>query len=621
MGADAGFAAAVTIRQQVLQDALTASYCNGGFPQTLNHALPGNDPSVLVDLFLGEPGISCEGSTGLLVVSLPVWGPVTVTFADATIVQITGRIEATLMPSFVPGPPVALSPLGTVIDVRAWSATVLTPGTPSDVFDFVTGEGLREQLEAGIRGAVLMGAITLPTIDVSFLGFTDHQVTSVQALVVDGALLLGLSVGDQSGVGAISGNPNALADFAGTFDVAGAVNPAAVPLLLTGVRTALVSNATGAGATLDELTAVPADGHFHLAGSISNSSGTLKFSFDVVPELSYSMPAQSWTAYTLEHWVDDPRPRWVKTRTWPALWFTTANPVADVSGSWWVDLLEGLTLGIFLLYVLPEFSNTENTFEYAIKNHPPGAPEPRVRRTITPPGGVSLRTALDSFQISAGGVSTGIHVSATPTTIAVIGPETVPVTYASQPLRYLLRLPSGAFPSDPWLSVAWTLSDAASGSVLTTSSEKVTDASPAFEFQPSSFASVSQFRIAATLYRQFGTDVVEVGTQTAALGVREALAPGAYLRWRAQSVKWGVVFDTATGQWNYGGDVHVQRQSRWHRTDAPCEAARTGPDAFGRHAAQVADTLPFPLQELEQFRGILCAYCFFGGPAGLNAQL
>jgi hypothetical protein len=65
MGNDAGFAAAVTIRQSLLHDKLTATYANGAFPSTLAYSLPGGPPDASVSFFLGEPDIACEGTTNL----------------------------------------------------------------------------------------------------------------------------------------------------------------------------------------------------------------------------------------------------------------------------------------------------------------------------------------------------------------------------------------------------------------------------------------------------------------------------------------------------------------------------------------------------------------------------
>jgi hypothetical protein len=211
-------------------------------------------------------------------------------------------------------------------------------------------------------------------------------------------------------------------------------------------------------------------------------------------------------------------------------------------------------------------------------------------------------------------------VSAKPTTIAVTGPAIIPSSYATERLHYTLRLPSGALPTDPALRVAWTLTNPVSGAVLASQDDPVIGQSPGFEFQPSSFASTSGFDIQGRLYRLFGTDSVDIGSATTSLQVRGPLAPRAYVSWRAQSVKPQVGFDMTTGLWMYGGDAHVQRRSKWHRTDAPCQAASKGVNYAGRYQSQYANTLPFPLKELVQFRPVLCDYCFFGGPTGTNAR-
>jgi hypothetical protein len=633
LGNDAGFAAAVTIRQQVLQDKLTATYASGQFPSTLTYELSGGPPDASVSFFLGEPDIACEGTTNLLVVTVPVWGGVTVTEDAPTTVQVKGLIEVTIVPDFRlvtatdPKTQYAqLNPLTTVA-VRRWTATVTSADPPLDIGGYVTGDMFRMRLQTTISGAVLFGQISLPQIPLDYLHGIPAFVSEneIQSVAVDGALLLGFAVGSDSPTGPLPGDVAALTDFAGAFDLAAFVNPLAARLFFSEVQDDLASAAASQGATLDTdaLSITPADGHAYVTGRLDATGGTLNFSFDVIPNMaSYAGPGAVWQAYTLEHWVDAHRHAFVNPRSWPALWFTTANAQSDVDASWWVDLLYVLALVPALLYFLPKFSNAEVSFDDQVHNHPPTAPYPRVQHTAPPPGGIILRTALDSFDLSPDGISVGVHVSAKPTTIAVMGPAIVPSSYAAEPLRYTLRLPSGALPSDPTLRVAWTLTNAVSGTVLASQDDQVADPSPAFEFRPSSFASNSEFDIHGRLYRLFGTDAADVGTAMTSLRLRGALAPGAYVRWRAVSVKPQVTFDTTNGQWKYGGDVHVQRQSKWHRTDAPCQASK-GYAGRGRLSpnAQYADTLPFPLEKLDQFRPILCDYCFFGGPTGMNARL
>ena len=80
---------------------MTATYANGQFPSTLAYSLPGGPPDASVSFFLGEPDIACEGTTNLLVVTVPVWGGVTVTETDPVTVQIKGLIEVTIVPDFL----------------------------------------------------------------------------------------------------------------------------------------------------------------------------------------------------------------------------------------------------------------------------------------------------------------------------------------------------------------------------------------------------------------------------------------------------------------------------------------------------------------------------------------
>jgi hypothetical protein len=635
MGNDAGFAAAVTYRQRLLQAKLAASYANGAFPRTLANDLPNPPPDVSISFFLGEPNVACEGATNLLVVTLPVWGGVTLTESAPATVQIKGLIEATIAPDFqliAETDPnsgaiitrfVQLNPL-TTIAIRTWTASVISANPPVDVAAYVTGDMMRIRLQTAITEAVLFGAISLPQIPVDYLAALPAFVSenSVQSVVVDGALVLGFPVGIASPTGPLPGDPVALADFAGSFDLAAAINPVAVRLFFNDVQDYLASDAAKADATLDvgALKIVPENGFAHVTGKIDATGATLNFSFDVIPHMAnYIGPRAAWEAYTLEHWVDSPRLRVAKSRNWPALWFTTENAQSDVDASWWVDLLEVLVV-LTTLYFLPTFSAAERSFDSQVNDHPPEVPNPRVQRTLAMPGGIVVRTALDDFELTAEGISLGVHVSAKLTELAIIGPAIVPSSYAAETLRYALRLPSGVFPSDPALRVAWTLTDAASAAVLASQDDPVTDASPGFEFQPDSFASSSTFDIEGRLYRLFGAEVDDVGSTMTSIQLRGALAPRAYVRWLAQSVKPNVIFDMTTGQWKYSGDVHVKRQSKWHRTDAPCQAASKGGNYAGRYQAQYADNLPFPLDKLAQFRPILCDYCFFGGPAGTNAK-
>ena len=132
MSDHADFAAAVTVREHVLNVALLAAYANGSFPKVLAANLPGGPPEVAANLFLGQPEIKCEGATNLLVLTLATWGPLRITL-DGTehVAQIASEIEATIRPVFAPGSNLQLDPAADDIVVRA-----VVPGVaPDEILD------------------------------------------------------------------------------------------------------------------------------------------------------------------------------------------------------------------------------------------------------------------------------------------------------------------------------------------------------------------------------------------------------------------------------------------------------------------------------------------------------
>lgn len=613
MADHAGFAAAVTVREQVLNVALLAAYGNGSFPRQLKADLPGGPPEVAAELFLGQPEINCEGATNLLVLTLNTWGPLRVTL-DGTehLAQIAGELEMTIRPEFAPGSNLQLDPAPEDVVVRRWTASVTSPGTPAAVVSFLVGDQFRQRLQLAVRGAIAFRLIKLPAIDVSFFGPLARMATSVQARVRNGALLVGLNVDNDDT--SIVGNPGALIDFARSNDVAGAVNPAASLLLLDDLHTRMVKAIEDDGATLDRFSVTPAAGYFQVSGAASKSSGTVNFWFRVVPTMFHTRQGATFPSH--------PRTIRVNSRTWAALGFGIEGVDTDVDRSWWVIVLEVftgiLTIGIAVLFIEDLVAAAGQNFSGQVKAGKPGAPAARVRRTIPPPGGVSVRVGVDQFEISTAGTYVGISVRATPTPAALLGPTLVPSTYAGDPLRYQIRLPSGVSATDPALRIRWTLEDRTNDVVLIEQ-----DGSAAgrlrFEFLPAAFGNAADFGIAARLYRRLGTTVTELASESVDLHLRGPLPPGAYIRWRSQVKNPQVTVNEATDTWAYVGDAQVRRWSEWHRTDAPCLAVNA--DNRYRFETETADRLPFGLRLLESHRKGLCPYCFFGGPAGVNPRL
>lgn len=618
MAEHGGFAAAATVRERVLRTALAASYANGSFPKKLAADLPGAPPVVAADLFIRDPAIDCEGASGLLVLTLTAWGAVTVTLDGADhLVDISGVLVVTIEPVFRrQSPPlddhlVRLQPPLDGILVRRWTASVLSPGTPQNVADYVVGDAFRLRLQTAVQFS--LGLLNLPTVDLSFFGPVVQKATSVAARVVDGALLIGLNTGDDTVP--ISGDVAQLVDFAGGDDVAGVVNAAATTIFLAALHDKIVEGVDDSDATLDSFSTTPRAGYFDVRGAISKSGSTLNFSFRVVPAMFHTRPGTYFRFL--------PKPRWVNTRTWAALDFRIEGVQTDIDRSWWTILfkevfLGTLTLGYTTLYAEALMSAAAFNFSAEVRAAKAGAPAARIRRTSPPPGGISVRVGLDRFDITALGIRTGISIAATPTPAALLGPTLVPDTYSGDRLRYVIRLPSGSSAQDPALRVHWIVEDAADATVVV-DQDAAAGTLRWIEFSPSARPAARVFRVRARVYRRLGLLVEEVATESLNVELRPALAPGGYVRWRSGVANPQISVDEATEVWTYRGEAQVRRWSEWHRTDAPCRAVNA--TARYRFELEIADRLPFDLTLLENHRKGLCPYCFYGGPAGLNPRL
>jgi hypothetical protein len=611
----AGFAAAVTVREQVLKTALLAAYANGSFPTALAADLPGGPPVVATDLFLGRPEVTCEGATNLLVLTLNAWGPLRVTL-DGTehVAQIAGQLELTIRPVFTvvrPDSSVQLRPSGEDIAVRHMTVSVTSAGTPAEVVDYLTGDQFKDRMQQAIRSAIVFQAFQLPTIDLSFFGPLVRLATSVMARVRPGVLLLGLNVGSDSDP--IVGDVEALADFARGNDVAGVVNPAATALLLDDLHTRMVTDIEANGASLEQFSVTPAAGSFQVSGRASKSSGAVNFSFRVVPILFHRRLGKVLSDY--------PKRR-ANERIWAVLGFRIEDVHTDVDRSWWVVILEVfvgiLTLGMAVLYVENLVSSAGRAFSAQVKAAKPGPPAARIRVTVPPPGGVGVRIGVDQFEITSAGTFIGISIRATPTPAALLGPVSVPSTYASDVLRYLRQLPSGESVADPALRIHWTLRDRTNNTVLA-EQDGPAATQLRFEFSPATFPGAQTFQAAARLYRRLGANVTELGTESVDVHLRGSLPPAAYLTWRTGRPRPRVTVSEATDEWLYLGETTGLEWSKWHRTDAPCRAVNAR--SRSRFDIMTADRLPFSLRLLEDRRGDLCPYCFYGGPAGVNSKL
>jgi len=281
MADDAGFAVALTIREHLLNDALLVSYAGNGFPRTLNSAqfpggLPGGPPDAVIDVFLAPPQIATHADN-TLTIALEMWGPLSVTMNGVNEVgQIDGFLTIRIRPEFVIlGTNLVLNPTADDVTVTEWDFTLIPPSSFSSGADaYLRSTVFRDRLQTAIRQAIAIGVVSLPKIDISFLGSLATAVEMTAAsLVRHGAVMVGLSIESQDLT--LVGNVDLLADFAGENDLAAVINTAAIPVFLQVVQNEVNDEVSKMGATLPQPVAITSGtGKFLVSGSATTGSGS-----------------------------------------------------------------------------------------------------------------------------------------------------------------------------------------------------------------------------------------------------------------------------------------------------------------------------------------------------------
>ena len=641
MADDAGFAVALTLREQLLQDALQVAYGGGGFPHTLKSAdfggLPGSPPANL-DVFLAPPSVACH-QNNTMTVTFDLWGQLEVTISgvDET-AQIHGHLAVDLEPAFtivfvavrqadgstkqVPFLQMdAARTTLTVSPVSGWDFTVIAaPGFSAAADAYLRSADFVQRLQGAVGLAVAAGVVPMPSTQADFLGAMAAAVNPRgETSVRQGSILVGFNVDDPDNP--IVGDADQLRDFAQDNQLAAVVNRRAVPILLQDVQTGLADGVAKAGAHLDGPLSITADlGRFRVSGSASDSEGSASFSFSIVPTLFAYRPGMVFTYL--------PKTRWVKQRSWPALGFTATDIQVDVDPSWWVGV-GAVLLEFFNPMVIPALIATlENKSEETAADIQARAasafdPAARVRRLpASGPGGAAVRIELAQFNITADGTYTGLKVTPEPLPGMLIGPVSIPADYRGAELNYTVRLPFTVALDDPKLRIRWTVIDPVSGDVL------ANDDGPAqgrdkipFPFVADALlADASALLVTVRVYRTLGPTITDLFNDQITLEISGPLAPGTFTRWNYQDRNPQILFSKPLQQWVYNGEAEVKRHSRIHRTDAKHCAFYDKQSKWGPQA-QTFDQLSFPIRDIALNRYQLCDYCFFGGPDKLRPRL
>ncbi len=613
MSAHAGFAAAVTIRERVLNDSLLLSYDAGNISHWLSAPIPNGPPDVAVSFFLEPPRVECSGADSQsLIVRMRGWGGMQITWNGAIQARnVRWEMHLLMRPRFVlEGVDLRLRPEHTDITLSGWTFEVLSGGPYSAEADLYLQSGIfRSRLEHALGVAIAAGLLDIPPIDVSFLG-SIVSATSMEprARVRDGAIIVGLDVA--AGGIETTGNAQLLTDFARNNDIAVVTNPIAVPVTFQDAEAQIRDAVAERGATLESLSITVEEGRFRVTGKASRSEGSVHFSFAVIPVLFHFRPGALLPARkgTIE----------VKPRMWPALGFQVADVSVDVNKSTWVIIAEVvgavLTGAVIPLIIEDLVRGVTRQVTFAIRSQevPPQPPPPRLRRLESRvPGGPTVRLMIEEFEIRTAGVFTGITLRPDIPPPVLIGLTSIPRNFTGNPLRYRVRLPFGKLPDDPSLRVRWTIVDLDSGTILVNEDDVARDRLD-FEFVPENLGlGVSRFGVMCRVYRTLGPQITDFLNEGITLQVRPPLASGGYVRWRYDVKNPQVEFNQEAGVWWYAPEKVTRRWSAIHRTDRPCKMA----DKRSRytHATEFLNALPFSLNQIIERRAQLCDYCFFGG--------
>ena len=98
MADDAGFAAALTIREGTLSDALLLAYANDDFPRGIDAPLLEGPPDAKLTAFFGPPRLTCRADD-TLAIDLDLWGWIFVTVNGSLLARgIRGHLEVRIRP-------------------------------------------------------------------------------------------------------------------------------------------------------------------------------------------------------------------------------------------------------------------------------------------------------------------------------------------------------------------------------------------------------------------------------------------------------------------------------------------------------------------------------------------
>ncbi|HZR06815.1 MAG TPA: hypothetical protein VFA61_13395 [Candidatus Udaeobacter sp.] len=618
MSDHAGYAAAITIRDRVFNDAVLSAWHSGQIRHSFFKTIQENPaPTASVSFFFQSPQarfVPFDRVDGIF--RITGWGTISLRVnpfpfpAESRNVQWQADLLITPTANSARSI-VFLSAQKANYRLIGWQFDVLS-GTPfsSAAEAYLNGNDFKGQLQTWLQDAI--GDLLFPIVDFSFLGpFSGISFTTIDLQCVENAMIIGFNI-DMGGF-TTNGDKTALHDFARDNDVAVIVNPDAIKAMMPSANQMVQDQIDQYGATLERLDITCEEGRFRVSGRASMTGGAANFSLAALPRMTYGRPGAYIPMYK--------KTMIVKGRSWLALSFVAAEVSVDIDRSDWVILTETvggvLTLG-FLPFAVEAFlsevvRNITGGIQSADLNT--DGVTPRVRRFGDPP----TRFKIEQFEIHTSGVFIGISSRLEAPGANLSGIRSIPRNFTGRGVRYEVQLPFEALESDPFLHVRWTVVDRDSGSVLLDQDGPAQNRRR-LEFTPGALGSqVNRFAVVCRVFRVLGPFTTELLNETIHLEVGSFLPQGAFVRWHYYVKNPQIKYDGAAEQWLYTGDQVVERWSKFHRTDKPCKNANHRSRFI--YFDEVLDDLPFPINDIAGNRYRLCDYCFFDGPASTIAKL
>ena len=621
MAIHAGFAYAIQIRKRALNDSILLAYHTEKISRRLfSPFLTGGPPAMAIDFHLDPPLISFDDQRNdVFILTLKGAGRLTVDF-DPTLPEsreIRFEIVALVAPRTVVGPgELRFAPTREDLSLSAFNFSVIAGGPFSaNASAYLAGAVFRERLEANLAQALTSGVLELPPIKLGELTkLIALANTSSIARVLDQSIVIGLNI--SSATLNLQGQIQELNSFAGSHDIALALNPAVLPVVLASSLAPVTEGVAAAGATLDSLTMTAGNSKIAIAGAAHNDFGSVKFSLNAVLALFASRNGK--------HFQFLHRPVHVNGRIWPAIRFHAENIQVDVNPATWVRVVEvagALVTGAVVPLVIEDlirgaahqilFATKENFQAPAIARVQHLEPE-RV-------GDPRVKLRINEFSISPDVIFGGLSVTADLRDPVLMGLTSIPANYLSRPIRYRVIPPIGVFDDDPYLRIRWRVQDLSSGQ-LVVDEDGAALARLVRELRVSDFGGPQvALGISCELYRRVGTVTTPIFSDGIQLAISSPLLPDSLVRWRYTVKNPQVAFSEKDEEWKFLGESTLRRWSAVHRLDKPCKMANERSRFVD--TTQTLDDFPYPLTEIENRREGLCAFCFFGGPGEKRPSL